>query len=346
MAYSCVLFDMTVYGPQYTGTPAILRRLEVLFGVGQAAPIAYSLDLSGLTEAAANSLLYEADGITPRPYVRPGTPNTGQSEPLVRWASDGTGPHWKLDDKGQGGTVAFPITDTIWNAIWAEFLSGNPVNLRLIGSAPAQYSKFEFALGTDLDQRTNNIFELNSANPSLFPLEINGDFYIGTPALIEPVLPGLPPTDLVWGLDRAALQKRRLLFSQATQGVSGSYTQTVLLGDPTTPQAEVDELYLERMHIPFPNGDRMDWESVKQVSYVAPKCRRANPEFYIDLWLGTQDDLDSPIRWHGPKRWRPGKKGVFFDKSGRFISLRARVPSDIDFRLTGYDIEYKLVSKR
>lgn len=153
-------------------------------------------------------------------------------------------------------------------------------------------------------------------------------------------------TDLVWGLDRAALQKRRLLFSQAKQGISGTYTQTILLGDPTTPQAEVDELYLERMHIPFPNGDRMDWESVKQVSYVAPKCRRANPEFYIDLWLGTQDDLDSPIRWHGPKRWKPGKKGVFFDKSGRFISLRARVPSDIDFRLTGYDIEYKLTSKR
>lgn len=151
---------------------------------------------------------------------------------------------------------------------------------------------------------------------------------------------------MVWGIDRAALQKKRLLFSQAIEVLPETYSQTILLGDPATPVPEVDELYLERMHIPFPRGDVMDWESIKQISYVAPKCRKINPEFYMDIWLGTQEDIDSPIKWHGPKRWSPGKKGVFFDKSGRFISLRARIPSNLDFRLTGYDVEYKLVSKR
>ena len=105
-------------------------------------------------------------------------------------------------------------------------------------------------------------------------------------------------------------------------------------------------MLLERLHIPFPRGDVMDWESRKQISYVAPKCRKASRDFYIDIWLGLQEDLDSPIKWIGPKRWRMGKKGVFFDKSARFVSLRARLPTNEEFRLTGYDVEYKLVSKR
>ena len=149
----------------------------------------------------------------------------------------------------------------------------------------------------------------------------------------------------LWGLDRTELDKRRLIFSQFI-ALEDSEVRNILIGQPLEPVSEVDELYIERMHIPFPRGDVMDWESIKQISYIAPKCRKAGVNFYMDIWLGTQEDIDSHIKWHGPKRWRPGKKGVFFDKSGRFVSIKARMPSDVNFRLTGYDIEYKLVSKR
>jgi hypothetical protein len=254
-----------------------------------------------------------------------------------------TGSAWYYGFYGQFMQNVLLKTDDIFESVTDFTTTANGVAATNLMYSPmwASYIAFEATGNLGWKSTYDNVLLISAQDASL--LKEGNSVDPGWP--VTDVAPAIV-TDLVWGLDRATLQKRRLLFSQATQGVSGSYTQTILLGDPATPQAEVDELYLERMHIPFPNGDRMDWESVKQVSYVAPKCRRANPEFYIDLWLGTQDDLDSPIRWHGPKRWRPGKKGVFFDKSGRFISLRARVPSDIDFRLTGYDIEYKLVSKR
>lgn len=150
----------------------------------------------------------------------------------------------------------------------------------------------------------------------------------------------------LWGLPEEILRQNRLVFVQAKEILEDNYTRRVLIGGGSNPVPEVDEIYLERMHIPFPRGERMDWESIKQISYIAPKCRKESPNFYIDIWLGVQDDIDSPIRWYGPKRWRPGRKNVFFDRSGRFISIRARLPADKDFRLTGYDIEYKLVSRR
>jgi len=152
--------------------------------------------------------------------------------------------------------------------------------------------------------------------------------------------------DATWGLPRDILLQRRLIFVKAIPGLTTDYTRQVLIGGGLVPVPEVDEVYLERLHIPFPRGEVMDWESIKQVSHITPKIRRETPNFYIDIWLGTQADIDSPVRWYGPKRWTPGKKKVSFDKSGRFISLKARMPAGEDFRLTGYDIEYKLTSRR
>jgi len=151
--------------------------------------------------------------------------------------------------------------------------------------------------------------------------------------------------EFFWGLDNEEANQRRLFFAQALPINEDDWTRQIRVGTKEG-VAEVDEVLLERMHIPFPRGDVMDWESRKQISYIAPKCRKASRDFYIDIWLGLQEDLDSPIKWVGPKRWRMGKKGVFFDKSARFVSIRARLPADEEFRLTGYDVEYKLVSKR
>ncbi|WP_417436426.1 hypothetical protein [Idiomarina abyssalis] len=149
--------------------------------------------------------------------------------------------------------------------------------------------------------------------------------------------------DDVWGLASAEINQKRLLL---TQGQNAGQTRRVLVSGGEGREVDEPEAYLERMHIPFPRGEIMDWESRKQIASVTPKFSLVDPSFYMDIWLGTQDESGLPIKWHGPKRWVPGKKGVFFDKSGRFISLYARVSSGQKFRLTGYDIEYKLTSKR
>lgn len=309
-----------------------------------------TLSLGEMTAAEATSFFKLGSLAFLKGYLEQGVHVNPSSESLVYYPSDEFSPivladgsktntTWIYEYNGRNATLPFLLDSS-------KILSLNQaskIGLLLVDFRPIK--KVSVWLGFDDNSRSAVLAEkvytpapaYDSAGPQLIVFDVAFDI---TP-------PAPPGPKLLWGLNQSEVNSRRLLFAQALPAaLEGEFTRRVLVGETENASAEVDEILLERMHIPFPRGDVMDWESVKQISYVAPKCRKAGPDFYIDLWLGTQEDVDSPIRWHGPKRWKAGKKGVFFDKSGRFISLRARIPADMEFRLTGYDIEYKLVSKR
>lgn len=151
----------------------------------------------------------------------------------------------------------------------------------------------------------------------------------------------------LWGVDPATFQRRLFFVHFESEGeLSSNFIRRVLAGRGLGSFMEFNEATVERMHVPLPRGDVVDWDSWKQVSFITPKVQASDEDFYLDIEFGVQDTLDDPIRWYGPKRWRYGKKKIAFDRSGRFVSLRFRMPTEAAFRLTGYDIEYKLVSRR
>lgn len=103
----------------------------------------------------------------------------------------------------------------------------------------------------------------------------------------------------------------------------------------------------ERLSIPLPRGDKVDWASMKQVQYIVPKLESVEEEenFSMRVYMGFQWDQADTIRWVGPKIWKPGKKRMFFDEAGRFVSLRFEVDPGVPFELSGFNLEYKLVSR-
>lgn len=103
----------------------------------------------------------------------------------------------------------------------------------------------------------------------------------------------------------------------------------------------------ERLSVPLPRGDKVDWASQKQVQYVEPKLEMMElaDDFRMRVWVGFQWGQNDSIRWVGPKEWTPGRKRLFFHGAGRFISVRFEVDPGQRFEMSGYDIEYKLVSR-
>lgn len=103
----------------------------------------------------------------------------------------------------------------------------------------------------------------------------------------------------------------------------------------------------ERLSIPLPRGDKVDWASQKQVQYLIPKLEdlEIGEDFEMRCWMGFQREQNQEIKWKGPKVWRPGTERIFFHGSGRFISVKFEVDPGHAFQMSGYDLEYKLVSK-
>lgn len=144
----------------------------------------------------------------------------------------------------------------------------------------------------------------------------------------------------------------RLVFGHLTQCELGNPISSIALatgfddGDPSTKLTAV----LERKWIPFPRGDILDWDSVKYITEIIPKFRTGQVEWEkgVKIYIGSQMYQDDPIQWKLVGTFFPNtrRKKLGTRVSGRFISIRFEVPPEHQWQLTGYDIEYKLPSRR
>jgi len=153
-----------------------------------------------------------------------------------------------------------------------------------------------------------------------------------------------------WKIPALGESSAKLIFAKRGSGVSNSIAFSTRLGDSSI--LDVFPAILERRWIPFPRGDVLDWDTVKFVTEVWPKfsVEGAWPTFSqgIKIWLAGQMSQDDPLEWKFIGEYFPGsfKKKLGARVSGRFISIRFEIPALTPWTLTGYDIEYKLQSRR
>ena len=106
---------------------------------------------------------------------------------------------------------------------------------------------------------------------------------------------------------------------------------------------------LERKWIPFPRGDVLDWDTVKYVTEVWLKFRTTGEWAQgVEVWLAGQMYQDDPLVWKKVGEFFPNtsRKKVGSRVSGRFISIKLVIPPESAWQLSGYDVEYKLISRR
>lgn len=111
--------------------------------------------------------------------------------------------------------------------------------------------------------------------------------------------------------------------------------------------ADLFDFVAERISVPIPRGDKVDWASIKQVTWIVPKLEefQGGDEFILEVQVGFQWEQNEPIRWAPAKAWTPGTPRLFFHGAGRFISVRFQTPHNTKFLMSGYDLVYELVSR-
>lgn len=145
----------------------------------------------------------------------------------------------------------------------------------------------------------------------------------------------------------------RLVFASRINKLDGSFTNAIAESQAGIINRDTRPAILERFWIPFPQGNRLDWESVKYVTEIWPKVDVSKAEEWevgvdkVGVWLAGEQDQGTPKNWKKVGEFDPlGKrKKVGARISGRFVSLRFEFPAKPGWVLTGYDIEFKIQSK-
>lgn len=149
----------------------------------------------------------------------------------------------------------------------------------------------------------------------------------------------------------------KILFAKSLEDSSGNCHCAVAVSLSKIEQVEDTRLpaILERVHIPFPQGEVMDWDTVKFVTSVWPKFSLDTGDYSawsedkpVRVWLAGQMEQDEPLEWKELRPWVPGsrKKKIGCRVSGRFISIKFEIPPEAPWKLTGYDLEFTLQSRR
>ncbi len=103
--------------------------------------------------------------------------------------------------------------------------------------------------------------------------------------------------------------------------------------------------HLEREALPVVNGQAVDANSIKYVRGVVLYVD-GTPGATFDVYVGRQMSLSDPVTYSGPFSWVHGTtQRVNCSVTGRYISIKITSKTDVQWSLTGYDLDIDVVGR-
>lgn len=158
-----------------------------------------------------------------------------------------------------------------------------------------------------------------------------------------------------WGERGFSQAARTLLACQAETDttISASATSTpklLKMNAGTTFDGSTYTVKLERQGLPVAGVDRhgnpvVDLQKIKRVKAVWPYFNAATGAT-LDVYVGSQMDLNDAITWSGPFTFTVGTDNKINCRVvGRYISVRFQTTHSLDWYMTGYDLDIDVVGK-
>ena len=140
------------------------------------------------------------------------------------------------------------------------------------------------------------------------------------------------------------------VYSGATRDLLlGDIKNTRLIRMDKTEQEEGVDMtaYVEREYLPLGRQDsqgniRVNTTNVKFVKQVQPRIE-GTVGGVVNVYIGYRYTITDNITWEGPVPFIIGtSRKLDFRVSGRFISIKFESTTNINWKLTGYSVEYEL----